>query len=178
MYGRATGMDQYCFIVSQFVDVFIVSWPILDWKFFGSGIVCSVLVWWLLGATKQHRQLPLIMCRNSNFSMFSWKKLSTSANIVLLIWEKRRAGFAASLFAAFSKGKKCLSDFTVVLSHPSPRQQSLVCRHCWLEAGGALQPLPPDSPRGEEGRSLLIYITSRGDNLIPKSSDFHLWNNK
>lgn len=105
LYGRATGMDQYCFIVSQFVDVFIVSWPILDWKFFGSGIICSVLVWWLLGVTKQHRQLPLIMCRNGNFSMFSWKKLSTSANIILLIWEKRKAGFAASLFAVFSKGK-------------------------------------------------------------------------
>lgn len=34
------------------------------------------------------------------------------------------------------------------------------------------------SLRGEEGSSLLIRAASRGDNLIPKSSDFHLENNK
>jgi len=37
--------------------------------------------------------------------MFSWNKLSTSADIVLLTWGKTTAGFIAGLFAGFGKGK-------------------------------------------------------------------------
>ena len=104
-----------CVFFSFFVHLFVVSWPKITMR-----------VLWVRGhlscpdaiTTKGYKKalsITTIMCRNCSSLFFPWNRLSTSAN-VLSTWGKKGAGFIESLFVVFCKGKKCLSNFSVVLS--------------------------------------------------------------